>query len=308
MGQVRISDSFIYGDGAVSCYDLVLPFFKMSADGTPTQLIGTCFPIGRGIYLTAAHNFDGFQEARKRYKRQSAEKTAPTPEEMAQRLQWMKEDRFLAGADVNSGALILSQAAIRQGRLEVLGFSLVSSVLMTLDFDLAVLLVRDDERRNPDGKEAPIVCFSLIETPHVGQKIAVAGFPGECNKLAMTEDNGKRRYLFALSLVVNEGEITELYPVMRDLGHAFFPCVQTNADILPGHSGGPAFCMETLSVIGINSIGGVSGSMISWVGKALDAELVTPIGLTIGTQAVNAGEATTLRSMANAGCIRIYDS
>ena len=305
--EVQIAESFIDGDRTVSYYDLVLPFFKMAADGTPLQLVGTCFPIGRGIYLTAAHNFDAFQEARWRYKRQSAEKTAPTLEEMAQRLKWMKEDHFLEGADVNSGALILSQAAIRQGRLEVLGFSLVTSVVICLDFDLAVLLVENDNRRNPDGKESPIAYFSLIETPHVGQKIAVAGFPADRNKLEITKDGGSPKIAFAVSLVVNEGEITELHPVMRDLGHAFFPCLQTNADIRPGHSGGPAFCRETLSVVGINSIGGISGSVISWVGKALDAELVTPIGLTIGSQTVDIGGATTLRNMAKAGCIQIYE-
>jgi hypothetical protein len=62
---------------------------------------------------------------------------------------------------------------------------------------------------------------------------------------------------------VNEGEITELHPIMRDLGHGFFPCLQTSADIRPGHSGGPALCRETLSVVGIKSIGGIAGSMIS---------------------------------------------
>jgi hypothetical protein len=153
MPPVRIEKSFIDGERTLSYYDLVLPFFKMEADGTPTKLVGTCFPVGRGIYLTAAHNFDGFQEARGRYKRQSAEKKAPTLEEMAQRLQWMKEDRFLEGADVNTGALVLDPAAIRRGKLEPLGFSLVTSLIMALDFDLAVLFVADDKRRNPcDGR------------------------------------------------------------------------------------------------------------------------------------------------------------
>lgn len=97
MPAVRVKDSFIDADRTVSYHDLVLPFYKMAADGTPTELVGTCFPVGRGVYLTAAHNFDGFQEARQRYQWQSPEKTTPTLEEMAQRLQWMKEDHFLEG-------------------------------------------------------------------------------------------------------------------------------------------------------------------------------------------------------------------
>lgn len=276
MPPIRVADSFIANDRQVSYFDLVLPLYRMNENGTPIKLEGTCFPIGRRIYLTAAHIFDGFEEARAKYKRPTAERNAPTLEEMVQRLQWMKEARFLEGADVNTGALVIDQSAIRQGKLKPLAFSLVTSVIMTLDFDLAVLSVADDKRRNPEGQESPIACFSLIEKPHVGQKIAVAGYPGESNRLTITEEGGMPKYSFGLSLIVNEGVITELHPVMRDLGHAFFPCLQTTADIRPGHSGGPAFCKETLSVVGVNSIGGIEGGMVSWVGNALDAELSHP--------------------------------
>src|SRR5438309_9004671 len=108
---------------------------------------------------------------------------------MAQRLQWMREDPFLEGADVNTGALVLDQTAIRRGKPEPLGFSLVTGVMMKLDFELAVLIVADDKRRNPEGQAAPIACSSFIETPRVGQRIAVAGLPGE----TFTRDQGPRR-------------------------------------------------------------------------------------------------------------------
>jgi hypothetical protein len=220
----------------------------------------------------------------------------------------MKEERFLDGADVNCGALILDQAAIRQGQLKPLGFSLVTSVIMTLDFDLAVLLVKDDKRRNPTGQPCPIACFSLIEKPYVGQKVAVAGFPGAANNFEVSEAGVEPRFSIKLSMVVNEGEITDLHPVMRDVGHGFFPCLQTDIDIAPGHSGGPAICKETLSVAGINSIGGIAGGLVSWAGKAFDAELVTPVGLTIGGETVSAGDSTTLRKMAEAGLIQIFET
>ena len=88
MPAIRVADSFIDDD-------LVLPLYRMTENGTPIKLEGTCFPIGRGIHLTAAHTFDGFEAARARYRRPTAQKTSPTLEETAQRLQWMKEDRFL---------------------------------------------------------------------------------------------------------------------------------------------------------------------------------------------------------------------
>ena len=136
-------------------YDLVLPFYKMAADGTPTELVGTCFPIGIGIYLTAAHNFAGFEEARRTIQTAVGRKDGPNSGGDGQRLQWMKEDHFLEGEDVNCGALVLDQVAIRRGKLKALGFSLVTSVIMTLDFDLAVLFVRNDQRRNPRRQQKP---------------------------------------------------------------------------------------------------------------------------------------------------------
>ncbi len=154
MPKIQVEDSFIYEDRSVSYFDLVLPLYRMTASGTPLKLEGTCFPISRGIYLTAAHVFSGFVQARNKYKRLTPERTGPTLEEMAERLKWMKEDRFLEGADVNTAALVIDQAGIRQGKLEPLGFSLVTSVIMTLDFDLAVLFAADDKRRNTEGQTA----------------------------------------------------------------------------------------------------------------------------------------------------------
>jgi hypothetical protein len=150
------------------------------------------------------------------------------------------------------------------------------------------------------------VCFSLIEHPRVGQKISVAGFPGANNKFEVTSKEGTPHSSLGLALVVNEGTITDLHHEMRDAGHAFFPCLQTDINIASGQSGGPAFCRETLSVVGINSIGGIAGGVVSWVGKALDAELKTPIALTIGGQSVGAGGSTSLRQMAAAGLLQVF--
>jgi hypothetical protein len=46
---------------------------------------------------------------------------------------------------------------------------------------------------------------------------------------------------------------------------------------------------------------------VSWAGKAFDAELVTPIGLTFGGQSLNAGKPTTFRKLAEAQHIQIID-
>ena len=179
-------------------------------------------------------------------------------------------------------------------------------VTVAYDFDLALLFVENDVRRNPEGQPTPIACLSIQETPTVGQKVVVAGFPGSSNRVDVDEETGKVKAV-GLAMVVNEGEIVEMYPVMRDTGIAFYPCIQTDIDIEPGHSGGPAFCKETLSVVGINSTGGVAGyGMLSWVGKALDAEMTIPRGLTIGDREVPAGGVITLRKLGAAGLITIY--
>tara|TARA_E500000305_G_scaffold111956_2_gene130359 strand:- start:108327 stop:109259 length:933 start_codon:yes stop_codon:yes gene_type:complete len=306
MPQIPVGNSFIDEARENSYYDLVMPLYKMTSSGEPTYQLGTCFPIGSGVYLTAAHVFEGFVDARRRYQRPTGEKTLPTQEEMVERLKFMKEDHFLENTDVNCGILILDQSEIRNGRLKTLGFSLVTSIIMTLDFDMAVLFVKDDKRLNSDGNISPIALWPLIETPGLDQKVLIAGFPEAHQKLIVRGKGKSQKLEIGLSLVINKGEITEMHPEMHNLGNAFFPCLRTNAEIESGHSGGPAICVKTGGIIGINSTGGISGGIISWVGKAFDAELITPIGLKIGSESVDAGESTTLRKMAEAGTINIY--
>ena len=179
MPAIAIQNSFVDDERTISYYDFVHPLYKIH-DAGPPELIGTCFPIGIGIYLTAAHNFDLFGAVRNQFKNQSGEKAAPTEEEMPERKRIMEETRFLEGTSVNLAPLILDQAAIRQGQLKNLGFSLPVFVSVAYDFDLAVLFVENDVRRNPEGQPKPIACLSIQETPTVGQKVVVAGFRPRC--------------------------------------------------------------------------------------------------------------------------------
>ena len=54
MPSIRVKDSFIDEERTVSFFDLVLPLYRMADNGMPIKLEGTCFPIGRGIYLGSA--------------------------------------------------------------------------------------------------------------------------------------------------------------------------------------------------------------------------------------------------------------
>jgi len=276
MPPVLVADSFMDDERKVSYYDVVLPLYKL-AQGRSPELIGTCFPIGIGIYLTAAHNFDIFGQVKHHYGRRGGEMTQLTREELLERQREMEKDRFLEGADVNLAPLVLDQAAIRRGELKALGFSLPPFVSVAYDFDLAVIFSPNDLRRNAEGQASPIPVLTIQETPVIGQKIEVAGFPGANHRIDVTDEGGQRTTAIGLTMIVNEGEIVELHPVMRDAGIAFYPCIQTTVNILPGHSGGPAFCKETLNVVGINSTGGFTDyGMISWIGKALDADRRIP--------------------------------
>ena len=90
MPAIAIQNSFINDEKTISYYDFVHPLYKIH-DAGPPELIGTCFPIGIGIYLTAAHVFELFEAVRNEFKSKSGEKAAPTREEMLERKRLMDE-------------------------------------------------------------------------------------------------------------------------------------------------------------------------------------------------------------------------
>jgi hypothetical protein len=305
MAAILATNSFMGNPERTSYYDVVFPLYDLSTS-PPPRLIGTCFAIGVGIYLTAAHNFDVFAQVRAKYRRNDGDRTPLTAKEMLARKRDMDNHRFLEGTNVNLAPLIFDQPALRQGDLRSNGFTLPSFVTVAYDFDVAVLFAPNDRRRNPSGQPMPIAALSIQETPTIGQHIEVAGFPGAHQRIETTGEGVDRLTSIGLSMIVNEGEITKLHDIMRDSGLAWFPCMETTVDILPGHSGGPALCKETLSVVGINSTGGFPGyGVVSWIGKALDVEMVIAQGLIIADKEVPAGDSVTLRDLAKAHFIQI---
>lgn len=307
MKQVTFAESFLGDDRELSLFDVVLPLFKLTDRGVPEALLGSCFPIGIGVYATAAHIFEPFMQARHRYKPLDPRREPPTLQEKLARQQDMKAERLFEGINVNCGALVLDQAAIREGRYNLLGFSLVRHVVIFLDDDLALLFLHEDKRRNAKGEVAPIACLPLVETPKVGDGITVTGFPGKNNRMKVEVVDGKIQGDFWLGLVASDGEITNMHEVKRDEGHCFYPCIETSASMLPGHSGGPAISKESWGVSGVNSasIGGEGYSVISWSGKALDWEFELPFETTLGTHTIPCGSSISLRRMAECEVIRI---
>lgn len=307
MKQVPLAESFFDDERELSLFDVVLPLFKMTDRAVPEELLGSCFPIGIGVYATAAHIFDPFMQARHRYKPLDPREEPPTLEEKQDRQREMKADRLFEGIDVNCGAMVLDQAAIREGQYKLCGFSLVRHVVIFLDDDLALLFLHEDKRRNSNGEVSPITCLPLVENPKAGDSITVAGFPGKNNQINVQVVDGKIEGAAGLGLVASDGEITHMHEVKRDEGHCFYPCIETTASMLPGHSGGPAISKETWGVSGINSasFGGDGYSVISWSGKALDWEFELPFETTLGTHKIPCGSPVSLRRMAECEVIKI---
>src|SRR5438874_674792 len=73
MPPISVANSFMGDRDKTSYYDVVFPLYHLST-GRPPQLIGSCFSIGIGIYMTAAHNFDAFKQVRERYGRPPGER------------------------------------------------------------------------------------------------------------------------------------------------------------------------------------------------------------------------------------------
>ena len=312
MKQLVLSESFLDEEKELSYFDVVHPLLKLNAFGVPELILGSCFPIGIGIYASAAHIFKPFEEARREYKPYFPREEAMSEEEKIERMKDMQARNLFEAVDVNCGAMILDQAEIRLGNRRLLGISLARHVVVFLDHDLALIFLHDDKRRNVRGERSPITCLPIVEKPNIGEEITVAGFPGKNNKLKIEVKNGKIEGAIGLGLVASSGEITAKHIDKRDDAKCFYPCFETTACMLSGHSGGPAISVESWGVVGVNSTGfdsesggAIEYSVVSWIGKALDAEFVLPFDVTLGKREVTAGENISLRLMAEYEVIRI---
>ncbi len=313
MKQITPEASYLDSSKELSFFDVVHPLFKLDTFGVPTSLLGSCFPIGIGIYVTAAHVFEPFEEAWREYKPYFPRYEPLSMTEKFDRLKDMQQRNDLfQNADANCGALILDQAAIRAGVLKHVGMSLARHVIVFFDHDLALIFLHEDKRRNIMGNRSPIACLPIVENPKVGEQFILAGFPGKNNKLKIDVSNNTIGGSIGLGLVTSTGQITSLFPVKRDDSKCFFPCFSTTARMLSQHSGGPAISVDSWGVLGVNSTGfdGEDGttidySVVSWIGKALEAKFDLPFDIQLGSKTVKAGDAFSLRTMADSGVIHI---
>ncbi len=305
MKQVKPLESFLDADKELSLFDIVLPLLKMSERGVPEEHLGSCFPIGIGLYATAAHVFEPFMQARHRYKPFDRRSEPPSLEEKLARQRDMVDSKLFEGVDVNCGALVLDQAAIREGTFKPLGFSLARHVVIFLDDDLALLFLHEDKRRNVRSLHQPLNVLPIVETPKGEEEIIVTGFPGRHNRFEIGVVDVKLEGAARLGLVASEGKLSQLHDVKRDEGQCFYPCIETTASMLHGDSGGPAISKERCGVVGVNSAGLDSPgySVVSWTGKALDWDFELPFDLTLGSLAIPAGQPVSLRRMAEAKVI-----
>ena len=307
MRQVKLQDSFLDERRELSLYDVVFPLLSMTESGVPEFLLGSCFPLGRGLYATAAHVFEPFMIARRRYTRLQSCDTPLTDDEKSERARDIATARPFDDIDVNCGALILDQAAIRNGEFRLVGFSLVKHIEMFLDDDLALLFLHDDKRRNKHGDIAPIGCLPITESPSVGEKVTVTGFPARNHRIKIEQKDRLVDFSAWLGLVESSGEICKLNTVKRDNAVCFFPCIETTARMAAGHSGGPAISIDTGGVIGVNSTGleSTAYSVVSWIGKALDHEFTLPFAVQAGDCDIAPGRVVSLRLLAKRGLLQI---
>lgn len=235
----------------VSVHDVIFPLVSLIPE---PQFVGTCFSVSScGIYATAAHIFEPFQEV--------------TPERR-------KPEISQKPLTYNSDELQVGIFRIKEDKNGFVGKLFpVDGLTIFFDQDIAFLIITD-EHTSRFGFSHPSA-IPIMELPKVGMPVRIIG----CPKEGHFENETKIGFAFVESV----GVITEKHPEKRDNGFYWFPCFETNASMGPGHSGGPVLNTSNYSVMGINSGSlGSDYSVISWIGKALDLEFSIP-GLNITT-------------------------
>lgn len=237
------------------------------------------------MYVTAAHLFDEFSQINYQLRNHNTGSVA--------------DFRVTAAELVEADNMKCGIVHFRRGRW--LGITLIDSLTMCIGHDVAFLLAANDFR----GPSQPYL--SIVETPSKGDEIHLVGYPGSHNQ--MNEVGvGTLDLSFDLTLVDSKGTIINCFPEGRDKCLAFYPCLETTATMLSGHSGGPVLNMASKGVVGVNSRSdGQDGyCVVSWLGKALDIPLhFDDTELHNGSgKAVSVGE-TTLRKLAQHGIVSI---
>jgi hypothetical protein len=248
--RIPLSESFFRNRSDVSIYDVIFPVVSLSADGSESKLIGTCFALGsHGLYATAAHLFEEFGEIN-----QELRKSGKIEEfHEADHEDLIDHDRMRCGI-------------VHFHRDQWLGISPVDRLSMCIAHDVAILFSANDYR----GKNKP--GLSIIETPAKDDEVLVLGYPDSHNSMNVV--GGENSELaFDIALAGSSGRITEEFSYRRDGFLAFYPCFSVSAFMSHGQSGGPCLNMKNMGVIGINSRsmdGKDAYSVVSWLGKALD--------------------------------------
>lgn len=260
-------------------YDVVLPLFSANEFGQPKSQIGSCFSISRiGLYMTAAHIYRPFQDLIAEYKK---------PAILRQRsLRWHMNDLRTA--------VLRSE---RQNKEIKPIYDPVEAVFIFMTTDIALIFATP----RGDGPHFLPAAF-LGDGMAQGMAVSHLGYPGIENKIEWTEN----AISCDITLVETQGLLGNLYPEGRDHGHAWFPCVQSSANIAPGHSGGPVLFQRKPVVIGVNSISdGESGSILAPIGYILDSPITTDITIKPAGEAPFSLKDMTIRDLAQKNLVGI---
>jgi hypothetical protein len=115
------------------------------------------------------------------------------------------------------------------------------------DVSLLEVFAEGDEAAGMEHQMTGFFEWSLLPPP-IGTHVIMLGYP----QANITSKDGLMK--LDLSLVLGEGEVTDIYERGRDRGMFNFPCFRINTTIEHGFSGGPVFWDNRLC--GIVSGGG----------------------------------------------------
>jgi hypothetical protein len=282
---IPLSQSYFPAKPAVSAYDLAFPVVRLTPDVLVVGLLGTCFPVANGLYVTAAHLFEPFSTINRELRRQQGGSGQIR----------VTLDELVDAESMKCGILTFD----RKGKG---GVTLVDALTMCLSHDMALLFAANDLR----GRSRPLL--PIVELPGVGDEIVLLGYPATSNDI-QTDPEDPAQVVAHLILLEGRGRITASHPEGRDKVLATYPCLETSASMSSGQSGGPVLDCKRVAVIGVNSRSHgeeADYSVVSWLGKALDV----PFGFdgvefrSASGKAVRVNN-TTLRKLADAGIVQI---
>ncbi|MBT4792213.1 MAG: trypsin-like peptidase domain-containing protein [Halobacteriovoraceae bacterium] len=278
--RLLIGEDRISAETICNYHNVIFPVFNVGQNGNLTNLIGTCFRIADGFFITAAHIFSYFIDIN------NEKKKLPIHRDKQKTYEFKKMAVGILEPVVTTSGVVTERK------------HLVEYVIMPQNYDIAFLFSFNSIQENQNSQG---VCrIPILNSVKSGERVQAIGYSNKYSSFNFLEKE------IDLCLHQVEGRVIDY----KESGFQMnpYPCYASCMNILPGHSGAPVLNSDLRFVIGVSSSSciGENGetSLFTAISDIMDEEFDFPY---FKNDKISISEGkSTLRQLTDQGLIISY--